>query len=101
MNHGCNEVDFRLVICWARVAKKYHYDRASTIVVISAAASSTENSIKENFFDVQGDTALSNGKKGNTPCRNMDVLWTWTEGGSFVWQKLNQWGHNFAEGWWK
>lgn len=23
---------------------------------------------------------MSKGKKGNTPCRNMDVLSTWTEG---------------------
>lgn len=101
MNRSCNEVDFRLSICLkARVAKKYHYNRASTIVVLSAAASSTENSVKENLSDVQGDTTLLNGKKGNTPCRNMDVLWTWTEGGGFVYgrQKLNQWGHIFPQG---
>lgn len=81
MNHSCNEADFRLSICLkARVAKKYHYNRTSTIVVLSAAASSTENSVKENFSDVQGDTTLLKGKKGNTPCRNMDALWTWISG---------------------
>lgn len=81
VKRSCNEADFRLVkLEWQKsiIMTKPQ----PVIVVLSAAVSSTENSVKENAFDVEGNTTLSKGKNGNMPCcrRKENITWAWTEG---------------------